>query len=119
MTLADLLALTAAPIEEFQRHLNAFVDEFRRADNAHRASMIAPGPMSTGPREGLLAAVVSSLCRETGLDAPAWVCETHSPVPYFPIPANGYALRVRLMLESPPAFRNRNVFVPENYLSRA
>lgn len=42
--------------------------------------------------EGLVAAVVSALCRETGVEAPQWVGETASP---------------------------RNVFVPDSYLARA
>ena len=119
MTVAELLAHPDADDLAFQLLVNAFVDDFRRAEPEARAQMVADGPDRAGPREGLVAAVVSALCREVGDEAPRWVRETRSPTPYFVIPARGFALRVRLMLESPPPFRARNVFVPENYLARA
>jgi hypothetical protein len=34
-------------------------------------------------------------------------------------PARSFALRLRLMLEAPPPFRARNVFVPATFLARA
>jgi hypothetical protein len=119
MTVHDLLATPVSGEVELQRLVNAFVDEFRSAAEARRQAMIAEGPQRPGKREGLAAAVVSALCREVGMDAPAWVREIYSPQPFFAFPARGFALRLRLMLESPPPFRARNVFVPENYLSRA
>ncbi len=119
MGVTELLGVCARDRAHFQLHVNTFVDAFRRASSAERAGLIAAGPFATGEFEGLVAAVVSALCRELGDPAPDWVARTASPTPFFVLPARGLALRLRLMLESPPPFRARNVFVPENYLARA
>lgn len=118
MTAAELVVLCRAG-GHWQLHVNQFVDDFRRCTPADRAATSVEPPSKFDRYAGLVAAIVSSLSREVGQPVPVWVQETGSPEPFFAFPARGFALRLRLMVESPPAFRIRNVFVPSDYLSRA
>lgn len=119
MTAVECLQRAKSLGPNFQESINSFVDEFRRANARRQREMIRDAITEPGAMEGLVAGVVNALCRESDLDSPPWVSSINSPEPFFAFPARSYALRVRLMIESPPPFRVRNVFVPENYLSRA
>lgn len=119
MTALECLSGAKAAGDDFQRSINAFVDEFRAASPAERQQMVRDPISEQGSLEGLVAGVVSSLCRETATPTPEWVGSIGSPTPFFALPARSFGLRVRLLFESPAPFRIRNVFVPSNYLSRA
>lgn len=119
MKAIECLQQIHADTSRFQHLVNAFIDEFRHASPPERALLVADPILESGPYEGLLAGVVSALCRETETPGPAWLETISSPEPFFAFPAKSFALRVRLMFESPAPFRIRNVFVPANYLSRA
>jgi hypothetical protein len=119
MTARECCAEAIAAGADYQRLVNAFIDEFRRAEPDDRPALIVDPIGCSGQIEGLMAGVVSGLCRETATPTPSWVGQIWSPTPFFAFPATSFEMRVRLMFESPPPFRIRNVFVPENYLSRA
>lgn len=119
MTALECLAAAKAAGDEFKRSINAFVDEFRSAEPDEKQRMVRDPIQAQGALEGLVAGVVSALCRETATPTPEWVGTIGSPKPFFAFPAKSFELRVRLMFESPAPFRIRNVFVPSNYLSRA
>jgi hypothetical protein len=115
----ECLAQAHALGDDDQLAINSFVDEFRRASKDLQLSLVEAPIVQSGRLEGLVAAVVSFLSAEAGIVAPAWVRGIRSPSPWFVLPARTFEMRVRLMLESPPPFKNRGVFVPENYLGRA
>lgn len=119
MNVRELLLACAEAGPNFQLYINDFIDEFRRSSGDKRARMVAEGPATPGRMEGLVTAVVSALCREVGTPTPEWTKTIYSPEPFFVLSARSFPLRLRLMLESPPPFRARNVFVPESYLERA
>ncbi len=103
-----------------------FLDDFRHraVSPAERRRMIEDEPYWLAQEHGAecnayWAAMAESLCRETGLPAPAW---TESPRCFLPHPwfAGGLeSLKAVLLVESPAAFRRRNLFVSANALSRA
>lgn len=68
--------------------------------------------------DAYLAAVAVALSRSAGVAPPAWTRGTGRTLkaPWFAHP--GGMLRATLILESPAAFRERNLFVSENALSR-
>lgn len=119
MTVLDYLAQARQLGAHYQLATNALADEFRRSPQSAKEALVS-SPIEPGDwLAALVAGVVSYLCHEAGLKPPGWVEGVTSPAPFFVLPARSYEMRVRLMLESPPPFRNRGIFVPENYLHRA
>jgi len=106
----------------FHLHLAEFLDEFRRE---RRLGMLADEPRRLAPiyeggdvADAYLAAVAVCLAREIQAPPPAWAWDESRKLrrPWFAWP--GPALRATLLAESPAAFRERNLFVSANALSR-
>ncbi len=108
----------------FDRCLANFLDEFYAAPNSRA---LVKSPRLLVPRLGelgrvqdaYLAATALELARAHHLTVPAWTTARMRKLhrPWFASPLS--ALRAVLLLESPAAFRERNLFVSQNALSRA
>ena len=122
-SLTEVAAL-AAQGDSFDRCLANFLDEFYAAPNA---AALAAAPALLAPQFGELgrvqdayiAATAEELARRFSLPQPDWTVgeDRQLHYPWFATPLA--AVRAVLLLESPPAFRSRNLFVSENALSRA
>jgi len=122
-SLADVATLAAAG-DSFDRCLSNFLDAFYAQPTQN---FLDPVPTLLAPKFGdagrvqdaYLAATAEELARKYNFSVPAWVIDESRKLhrPWFASTLAG--LRAVLILESPPAFRSRNLFVSENALSRA
>ena len=121
-TLAQVAAWTRAG-ESFDFALRSFLDEFQTQPDFSRLAAEPArlvGVTAHGERlDAFLAAAAEALASAHGLDVPRWVWQESRKLrrPWFALPWKG--LRGVLLLESPAAFRSRNLFVSANALSRA
>ncbi len=122
-SLQEVAELTARG-DSFDRCLANFLDEFYATPTA--AALADAPPLLAGAhrepgsvQDAYLAATAEELARRYTLPCPGWTVGEDRQLhrPWFASPLA--ALRAVLLLESPPAFRSRNLFVSDNALSRA
>ncbi len=121
-TLAEVAELTVSG-ESFDRSLANFLDEFYRGPNANALAdsprLLAPDLGDVGAvQDAYLAATAEELARAYQFPFPEWAAAETRRLhrPWFASPLA--ALRPVLLLESPAAFRSRNLFISENALTR-
>lgn len=97
-------------------YLLEFVDDFRR--RLDPKALEEPFAACDERLDALAAATAEELCREAGIEPPAWIYEIPAcPTPWF---VSGLeSLKAIALVESPVAFRRRKIFVLENFLARA
>jgi len=122
-SLSEVAALAAGG-DSFDRCLANFLDEFyatpRAAALEERPPLLAPQFGELGRvQDAYLAATAEELARKYDFSAPKWIRDESRKLerPWFA--STLAALRAVLLLESPPGFRSRNLFVSENALNRA
>ena len=122
-TLAEVAQLAASGAS-FDRSLTNFFDEFYAAPNARALAeaplLLAPAlGYSRSVQDAYMAATAEELARTYQFPVPAWTVAEARKLhrPWFA--SSLAALRAVLLLESPVAFRSRNLFISANALSRA
>ena len=113
----------AAGSGEVSFAIRDFLDGFYEKPVAESLAEEPPqlaGKIPDGARlDAYLAAIAEHLCRMNGWRAPAWTSEPERflELPWFCM--NTHAGRMLLLMDSPSAFRARNIFVSADALARA
>jgi hypothetical protein len=109
--------------QDFGVALREFLDEFYLA-NSERQSMLEMEPVLIGDphKDAYMGAVGEHLAQRWRLDhIPRWTLRTERFLdwPWFDEPFNSPKLRMILLMESPIAFRRRQIFTEAEPLRRA
>jgi len=129
MTVGELVDKIIVSKEDFGFYLGNFLDDFYAMDQKDRQkALTSPVCYDRNCRRelSLVAAVVEKLADDYGLMCPDWIFDRryYSVDPVFPAflertdPEKKSKLRIVLMVESPPQFKVRNIFVSRNCLRR-
>ena len=115
------VAREATDSGDFATRVAEFLDEFYASPS--RARITEEPPKVSGDVEEsdvmdvYLAAIAEYLADRNNFSCPEWAENRSLRHPHFAHPSEH--LRALLLVESPPAFRKRNLFVSENAMSRA
>ena len=122
-TLAEVAHLTLAG-NSFDLCFANFLDEFYAAPSPEALAgtpvLLAPTSGDAGQvRDAYLGAAAEELARHYQFSVPGWADDDERKLhrPWFA--SSLAALRPVLLLESPAAFRSRNLFISQNALTRA
>lgn len=103
-----------------------FLDDWRRSSHDERLAMIEEPLDDTSSEEGhrwaaFIAAAIDQMAWESvpRIEPPAWVRDVRYvlPRPWFLLP--GWRLRMHQLVDTPAAFKRRNIFGGDRILSRA
>lgn len=116
-TVATAMKMAADVFDHWPIHLMEMVDAFRNEPDMRL--LLLPAPRSTELWiKALVASTTLQLCEEVGMEPPGWARQNFFlPEPWFVTETE--ALKAFAILESPYAFRKNNIFVQNNFLSRA
>lgn len=115
------IALQATGAGDFDCLVAEFLDEFKlhpSFEHIRKEPLFLNGRFEKGEiMDAYLGAVAEHLADKNGFPCPPWAEKRGLPHPWFTHPSAN--LRAVLLIESPTAFRKRNLFVSENALNRA
>lgn len=117
--LSQVAQYAAGDLKAFDPAVREFLDSWQTMDRAKREAAIAEEPCALDAvQDAYLAALAEHLALDEDLAAPVW---TEDPRRFLDRPffAGGLeSLKAVLLVESPPAFRRRLIFISANGLSR-
>lgn len=121
--LQEVATKAVADPEAFGRLLGELADTFYLAESdQERLACLDPAPSSTGDtiRDAWIAASATHLARKWGLAVPPWTLRDIHCGPAAPVflPSNSRLIDI-LLIDSPPPFRERNIFTMAEPLGRA